>query len=92
MNQTDRIRQMEQRMEHVTAAIDLLYEAFDRYKHVQPEIKALRDYYDSDLWRQDFVADEADRLPKDLQRGVLSEDGLWNLLDVCREFDEIMQK
>lgn len=47
-----------------------------------PELlKALSDYYSSPAWKRDFVADEAGLLPKDLKRGVLSEDGIYNLLE-----------
>ncbi len=38
-------------------------------------------YYSSDAWKRDFATDEAGLLPKDLKRGVLSEDGIYNLLD-----------
>lgn len=41
----------------------------------------LSDYYNSDEWKRDFAADEAGLLPKDLKRGVLSEDGIYNLLE-----------
>jgi len=27
-------------------------------------------------------------LPKDLRRGVLSEDAVWNLLEDCRDLDK----
>ena len=37
-------------------------------------------YYRSPLWRSDFEADEAGKLPADLPRGVLSEDGIYNAL------------
>ena len=40
----------------------------------------LADYYFGPLWREDFEADEAGLLPKDLKRGVLSEDALYNFL------------
>ena len=33
---------------------------------------------------QDFSADEAGRLPRGLKRGVLSEDGIWNVLEDWR--------
>ena len=36
-------------------------------------------------WQKDFEADEQGKLPESLKRGVLSEDGLWNLLE---EVDE----
>lgn len=41
----------------------------------------LSDYYSSPEWKLDFAADESGRLPKELKRGVLSEDGLYNLLE-----------
>jgi hypothetical protein len=43
------------------------------------------------LWKQDFAADEAGKLPSDLKRGVLSEDGIWNLLSDYREIQKKMQ-
>lgn len=42
-------------------------------------------YYTSDEWKQDFADDEAGLLPKDLKRGVLSEDGLYDLLEQIRD-------
>ncbi|MDT3357162.1 MAG: DUF4298 domain-containing protein [Bacteroidota bacterium] len=45
------------------------------------EIEVLREYYESGLWREDFEADEQGKLPRLMKRGVLSEDGLWNLLE-----------
>ena len=40
----------------------------------------LEAYYTSGLWLSDYEADERGELPKDLKRGVLSQDGLYNLL------------
>ena len=48
---------------------------------VQKTIRILTDYYSSKEWKQDFADDEAGLLPKDLKRGVLSEDGIWNILE-----------
>lgn len=45
------------------------------------EIKELEDYYTSPLWMQDFEADERGLLPSGLKRGVLSEDGIDDLLE-----------
>ena len=45
--------------------------------------RALEAYYTSDDWKRDFADDEAGKLPKDLKRGVLSEDGIYNLLERC---------
>ena len=50
----------------------------DILRELMDELEA---YYISDEWKQDFLDDEAGRLPKDLKRGVLSEDGINDLLD-----------
>ncbi len=83
--QLARIRQMERRFRAVTAAMKRLNAALDKWEAVQDDIAALSGYYDSQEWRKDFEDDEAGLLPEDLKRGVLSEDGLWNLLDSCKE-------
>ena len=44
-------------------------------------ISGLEAYYASAEWKQDFEADEAGLLPQKLKRGVLSEDGLYALLE-----------
>ena len=38
-------------------------------------------YYESGQWLQDYEADERGELPRNLKRGVLSQDGLWELLE-----------
>ena len=48
-------------------------------------IRELDAYYGSREWREDLAADEAGELPEDLRRGVLSEDGIWNVLQEYRE-------
>ena len=84
MDNIKRIQEMEQRMEQASTAVIALSAALDKYEAAQEAIKSLDDYYGSDLWKQDFADDEAGRLPADLKRGVLSEDGIWNLLaDIC---------
>jgi ATP-binding cassette subfamily B protein len=44
------------------------------------QLRILEDYYENGLWRLDYEADEKGLLPRGLKRGVLSEDGLYNLL------------
>ena len=88
MEQIERISQMEQRMERAAAAVMALSAALDRYEEVQEDISALEAYYDSETWKQDFADEEAGKLPADLRRGVLSEDGIWNLLTDARELVE----
>ena len=92
MVQTERIRQMEQRLDRASAAVMEFSAALDKYIAAQEALKALDEYYGSDEWKQDFADDEAGRLPQDLKRGVLSEDGIWNLLADNRSLQERLQE
>ena len=83
---------MEHRMEQASTAVIALSAALDKYEAAQEAIKSLDDYYGSDLWKQDFADDEAGRLPADLKRGVLSEDGIWNLLADIRELNHRLKE
>ena len=47
---------------------------------MRQSLAVLASYYSSRGWKEDFAADEAGLFPKSLKRGILSEDGLWNLL------------
>ena len=90
--QIARIRQMERRLDKALAAVKRLEAALDKYQAVQEDIVALDEYYGSELWRQDFADDEAGRLPEGLKRGVLSEDGIWNMLTDCKELNERLKR
>jgi len=89
--QIARIRAMERRMNRAAAAVKRLTAALDKWEDAQEDIAALNQYYGSDLWKQDFADDEAGLLPADLKRGVLSEDGIWNLLVDVRELDYLLK-
>ena len=88
MEQIERIRCMEQLYDFVSESIMELPIALDKYEKIQGAIATLSDYYSSNEWKQDYADDEAGLLPKDLKRGVLSEDGIWNLLSDWRELEE----
>ena len=63
--------------------VERLLENSDRLKYLISELEA---YYESVKWRRDFENDEAGLLPKNLKRGVLSEDGIYDLLE---EYGEV---
>ena len=88
MEQIERIRCMEQLFDFVSESIMELLTTLDKYDKIQEAIATLSDYYSSNEWKQDYADDEAGLLPKDLKRGVLSEDGIWNLLSDWRELEE----
>ena len=80
MKQIERIEKMEQYMYESEQAVRALSEALERYEAIQLSLKKLSDYYGSTLWMKDFEDDEAGKLPKELKRGVLSEDAVYDLL------------
>ena len=85
MKQIERIERMEQCLDESAEAVHALSDALDRYEAVQASLKKISDYYGSSLWMKDFEDDETGKLPKDLKRGVLSEDGVYDLLTEHRE-------
>ena len=48
---------------------------------VENQLQQLREYFESADWLQDYELDEQGVLPKDLKRGVLSQDGVYNFLE-----------
>ena len=91
MKQRERIEEMERHFERASNVVTKLTGALEDFAKVQESIKALEAYYGSKEWKKDFRDDENGLLPSDLKRGVLSEDGIWNLLDDIRELKERMQ-
>ena len=81
MKQIERIEQMEACLNQATKAIDDLNEALSQYIDAVPAIDAIKEYYSSPLWKRDFRDDEKGKFPKSLQRGVLSEDAIYNMLE-----------
>ena len=92
MGQIERIIQMEKHLDRASAAVMELSAALDKYVEAQEAITALSEYYGSDDWKQDYADDEAGRLPAGLKRGVLSEDGIWNLLSDSQELNVRLQE
>ena len=67
-------------------------EALSSYDGALEKLKEVSDYYGSVQWMRDFEADEAGKLPKDLKRGVLSEDAVYDLICENRELLARMAK
>lgn len=84
--QIRRIMTMEERMDRARKAVQDLQNAMEQLEAVKKDVDALSDYYENGTWRQDYEADEAGMLPKDLKRGVLSQDALY---DILTEFDTL---
>ena len=56
-------------------------------QELQAVIGKLEAYYESPLWKADFAADEEGKFPAGMKRGVLSEDGVYDLLEQYGELD-----
>ena len=88
MDRIDRIREMEQRMDRAAQWLETATVSLEQHPSVLDDVRELSSYYESGLWMEDYEADEAGKLPAELKRGVLSEDGLYNLL---AEYADLME-
>lgn len=79
-DQIERIRQLEGALGRLTDAIERVDAALDAYEGMWDDYCALDAYYSGKLWWDDLAADEEGRLPDDLSRGILSEDGIYDAL------------
>ncbi len=95
-NETDssirRIQDMEARLNRLKAFTEMMRQQLENPEEAENEARMLEAYYGSPEWKADFEADEAGLLPKDLPRGVLSEDGIDHALDDWRELRERFSK
>ena len=80
MKQLERIQYMEDVLNEAKEVLCDLSEALERYDQIKDRIKELEAYYESDLWKKDYIDDEEGRIPKSIKRGVLSEDAVYDLL------------
>ncbi len=77
---TARIMQMEQYFDEIKKAVEQDAGAVFKDKDLQEKWKALLAYYEGGQWLKDYESDERGELPPGLKRGVLSQDGVYNLL------------
>ena len=76
MDQIERITHMENILNEAKEALSALEKALDRYDAVREGLAELEAYYSVRI----FEDDRAGKIPRDLRRGVLSEDAVYNLL------------
>lgn len=86
MKRIDRIKKYEEIFDRVNNKLNAEFLNDDE---LQKDIEKLKRYYLGKNWLNDFKADEKGLLPKDLKRGILSEDGVYNLLS---RYDEMKEK
>ena len=75
-----RIKRMQALYDSCRRIVDELRRSFTELENHRDDFKELFAYSWSRTWMRDFEADEKGELPKDLVRGILSEDALYDLL------------
>ncbi len=83
-----RINLNEKRLNKTIEIINTLEKGISEYKKNTNEIKKLNKYYGSNNWFKDKDLFESKGI-SNISAGVLSEDGVWNMLD---NLDEVMKK
>ncbi len=76
----DRIRKMELYFDIIGFVMQAEPDCVLQDIYIKGMLEELVDYYSNGQWIKDFECDERGELPSDLKRGVLSEDGVYNLL------------
>lgn len=76
----DRIMHMERCFDELLEAVRLNQESILANNRLRKRYETLKEYCENGLWLQDYECDERGELPKDLKKGILSQDALYDLL------------
>ncbi|MCR5007411.1 MAG: DUF4298 domain-containing protein [Oribacterium sp.] len=76
---------MEDILDRAIQRMDALEKKMAEYEEFQTDIQVLEKYYTSRQWKDDYAIDEKGKLPERLKRGILSEDGIYNMLERNKE-------
>lgn len=75
-----RVTEMERLYDEVSLAVRENGGNVPENPDIISKIRTLIYYMDSGLWLRDYEADERGELPPHMKHGVLSQDGLYNLI------------
>ncbi|ADL35747.1 hypothetical protein bpr_III058 [Butyrivibrio proteoclasticus B316] len=84
-NSFNHISDMENIFDEVLDAQYLIENALKEYRNLQNKVRMIEDYYSSKQWIKDFEMDERGEIPPEVKRGVLSEDGIYRMLERNKE-------
>ena len=88
----NRIQKMEECYDQLEKSVRALETALADCEGFKDNYKALKKYQKSGRWLKDYEADDQGKLPADLKRGVLSQDGLYNLLQDASDVLEALKE
>lgn len=83
-----RITKMEKIFDDLKFSFEKSKEEFYKNKNLQKKLKALTNYYENGKWLKDYQLDEENLFPKNLKRGILSQDGIYNFLSEVENREE----
>ena len=92
MTQIQRISQMSEYLKEVENAQKEFEIALENFKNSQKIMQKLSKYYFDGAWRKDYESDEKGKIPKEINRASLSEDGIYNAFCENRYLAKQMQK
>lgn len=76
----DRVQKMEGYLDEILEFMEKYPNVVKQDSNIQDKLKILADYYENGQWLADYECDERGELPKNLKRGVLGQDTIYNLL------------
>ena len=92
----ERVNQMSEALRRLSKVAASLADGAEELKSLAPDVDRLKDYISSGLWLKDFEADERREIGPEVDRSVLSEDGLYNLMedldDLMRTFEALQDR
>ena len=80
MEAIERIQKMELYFDTLQRARKILPELLRQEGPVREMLLALKDYYEGGQWLLDYETDERGGFPKELKRGILSQDAIYDFL------------
>ena len=83
-----RISKMEKVFDELQLAFSRLNKDFLSDKKLKQKLNRLISYYENGKWLKDYQLDEENKLPKNLKRGILSQDGIYDFLCEVENRDE----
>lgn len=83
-----RITKMEKLFDDLKFSFEKFKEELYKNKNLQKKLKVLTNYYENGKWLKDYQLDEENLLPKNLKRGILSQDGIYNFLSEVESREE----
>ena len=91
-----RINRMSEAFDRLSKVSAILGEKAEELESMASDVDCLKEYLVSGQWIRDFEADENGEIGPEVNRSVLSEDGLYNLMsdldDLMHTFERLLER